>query len=90
MLTELTLTQLNILEDTQTQGWTSQPVPYLQVASSLESRLQDGGGQVLGVLPLRGLAHLLLQGLADGGVQLVDRLQLRPEVLKEILQQQHL
>lgn len=46
--------------------------------------------QVLGVLPLRGLAHLLLQGLVDGGVQLVDRLQLWPEVLQKILQQQRL
>lgn len=66
----------------------SQPLLYLKVASRPESRLQDAGVQMLGVLPLPALGLPLLQGLTDGGVQLPHRPQLRPEVLQEVLQRQ--
>lgn len=60
-------------------------VRYLNVASRLDSGLQDLGWQMFGELSLRALALLLLQRLRDGGVELVGRLQLRPEVSQIVL-----
>lgn len=61
-------------------------VLYLNVSSRLDSSLQDFSGQMIRVLLLRALALLLLKRLRNGAVQLMSRLQLRPEVLQKILQ----
>lgn len=62
------------------------PVLYLNVSPRLDSGLQDFSGQMFRVLLLRALALLLLKRLRNGAVQLMSRLQLRPEVLQKILQ----
>lgn len=58
---------------------------YLKVASRLDSSLQDLSREMFAVLFLFAFALLLLQRLRNGVVQLVCRLQLRPEVLQIIL-----
>lgn len=63
---------------------------YLNVASSLDSCLQDCSVQMFGILSLRALANLLLQRLSNGAVQLVSCPQLRPKVPQIILQGQHM